>query len=145
MKTNSTSDSLTIGAVARRTGLRTSAIRYYEEIGILPAPLRHNGQRRYTSRVFQQIGFIQTARSAGFSIEEMKTLLPSDLPAPPYAEQVQILARRKMDELSAVIAHAQAVQEMLKPALVCHCEQAEECPLFTAMPGSEEKEGKPLA
>ena len=87
-------DLLTIGEVAARTGLRTSAIRYYESAGLLPTPARRNGQRRYEVHILQQIGYIQTAQKAGFTLEEMKTLLDSASMARPYAERVQMLARR---------------------------------------------------
>lgn len=48
-------EELTIGVVARRTGLATSAIRYYEQLGLLPPRQRVNGRRRYGERVFQQL------------------------------------------------------------------------------------------
>ncbi len=66
---------LTIGEVARRAGLRSSAIRYYEDIGVLPRPERTHGHRRYAPRVFQQLAFIQLAQQAGFSMAEIQTLV----------------------------------------------------------------------
>src|SRR4051812_4829529 len=57
---------LTIGEVARRTGLATSSIRYYERIGLLPEPSRLQGQRRYDADVVGKLGFIGVAQSAGF-------------------------------------------------------------------------------
>jgi MerR family redox-sensitive transcriptional activator SoxR len=68
-------EQLTIGEVARRTGLQTSAIRYYERIGLLTRPTRVNGRRRYTVEVLHKIGVIQMARQAGFTIAEVEMLL----------------------------------------------------------------------
>ena len=65
---------LTIGELARRSGLRTSAIRYYESQGILPSPRRINGRRRYDDDVLYFINAIQVAKLAGFSIAEMQQL-----------------------------------------------------------------------
>jgi len=56
---------MTIGDVAKRTCLRTSAIRYYEQIGLREAAVRNQaGQRRYSASVVKRLGFIQAARSA---------------------------------------------------------------------------------
>ena len=59
---------LTIGEVARRTGVATSAIRYYESIGLLPEPERESGQRRYRESVIGRLAFVGVAQSAGFSL-----------------------------------------------------------------------------
>jgi MerR family redox-sensitive transcriptional activator SoxR len=55
---------LTIGEVARRAGVATSLIRYYERIGLLPEPHRLHGQRRYDAEVLGKLGFIGIAQSA---------------------------------------------------------------------------------
>ena len=55
---------LTIGEVARRAGVATSSIRYYERIGLLPKPDRSGGQRRYDAEVLGKLGFIGVAQSA---------------------------------------------------------------------------------
>src|SRR5581483_11140669 len=65
-------EELTIGEVARRTGLQTSAIRYYESVGVLPPSRRVNERRRYDSSIFQRLGIIQLARQAGFRISELQ-------------------------------------------------------------------------
>ena len=66
---------LTIGEVARRAGVATSSIRYYESIGLLPEPDRLHGQRRYRSDVLGKLGFIGVAQSAGFKLDEIKELV----------------------------------------------------------------------
>src|SRR5215203_2359679 len=69
---------LTIGQVARQAGLATSAIRYYESIGLLPEPERLSGQRRYAPDVLRRLGAIDVAKQAGFTLEETRALLGAD-------------------------------------------------------------------
>ena len=66
---------LTIGQVARRAGLNVSAIRFYEAEGLLPEAIRVSGQRRYSDEVFGRLAVIDVAKRAGFSLEEIRTLL----------------------------------------------------------------------
>ena len=66
--------SLSIGEVAKRTGIRTSALRYYEEAGILQVAARVSGQRRYDADIIRRIDVLRFAQQAGFTLEEIKTL-----------------------------------------------------------------------
>ena len=68
-------EGLTIGAVARRAGLRPSALRYYEDEGLLPAPARVNGRRRYDTDVFDRLAVIRLAQAAGLTVAEIRTFL----------------------------------------------------------------------
>jgi len=61
-------EELAISDVARVFGLRTSAIRYYEQIGILPPPMRKNGQRRYDNSALFRLAVVQRARETGFTL-----------------------------------------------------------------------------
>ena len=67
-------EDLVISDVARVFGLRTSAIRYYEQIGILPPAMRKNGQRRYNDSVLFRLAVVQRARETGFTLEEIREL-----------------------------------------------------------------------
>ena len=120
-------EQLTIGEVARRTGLQTSAIRYYERIGLLTAPQRVNGRRRYTADVLHKIGVIQMARQAGFSIAEVEMLLhdfPSDA-AP--SQRWQRLATQKIAQINAHIKQALEMRALLEQTLRCQCSTLDEC------------------
>ena len=66
---------LTIGEVARRAGLKTSAIRYYESVGLLPEAPRESGQRRYGDDTLRRLQVIDVAKRAGFSLDEARVLL----------------------------------------------------------------------
>jgi DNA-binding transcriptional MerR regulator len=63
---------LTISQVARRFGLRSSALRYYEQIGILAPVNRVSGRRRYDSLSLRRLAVIQRARDAGFALEDIR-------------------------------------------------------------------------
>jgi MerR family redox-sensitive transcriptional activator SoxR len=121
---------LTIGEVARQAGLNTSAIRYYESVGVLPEPDRESGQRRYTAETIQRLHVIDVAKRAGFSLDEARLLLETtDAGAPAFA-QLRELALRKLPEVEALIERAQAMQAWLTAASSCHCETLDVCALF---------------
>ena len=118
---------LTIGEVARRAGLRTSAIRYYEDIGVMPRPERAHGHRRYTSRVFQQLAFIQLAQAAGFSIAEIQMLVAGFDETAPLGVRWRTLAEQKLAELDVLITRAQGMKRVLEDGIRCQCLNLDEC------------------
>ena len=119
---------LTIGEVALRAGLRTSAIRYYEDMGVLPQPERvYGGHRRYSSRVFQQLAFIQLAQQAGFSIAEIQTLVSGFDENAPLGVRWRTLAEQKLAELEDLIAKAQGMKRILENGIRCQCLDLDEC------------------
>jgi MerR family transcriptional regulator, redox-sensitive transcriptional activator SoxR len=124
--------SLTIGQVARQVGLKTSAIRYYESVGVLPPPERTSGQRRYTAETVRRLQVINIAKRAGFSLDEARVLLATDGSGAPAYEQVRELAQRKLPEVDALIERAQAMRRWLSTATGCGCETLDVCALFEA-------------
>ena len=90
---------LTIGQVARRAGLKTSAIRYYESVGLLPAAPRESGQRRYGDDTLRRLQVIDVAKRAGFSLDEARVLLSTGHGGPPAHAQLRELAARKLPEV----------------------------------------------
>jgi MerR family redox-sensitive transcriptional activator SoxR len=120
----------TIGEVARRAGLNTSAIRYYESRGVLPEPTRESGQRRYTEQTVQQLRVIDVAKRAGFSLDEARVLLSTGEDGTPASEPIRELAARKLPEVDALIARAQAVRAWLQTATGCNCTTLDVCALF---------------
>jgi DNA-binding transcriptional MerR regulator len=68
---------LTIGELAKRTGVATSALRYYEQLGLIPAPVRVSGQRRYLESAVRLVGVILLLQDVGFSLRESKAFLAS--------------------------------------------------------------------
>src|SRR6266704_2465804 len=121
------SEQLTIGELAKRTGVATSALRYYEELGLLPAPARVSGQRRYPPSAVGLVGVILLLRDVGFTLREVKALIASrSLAGDGWRE----LHRRKLTELDRRIAQAQAARTAIAHALACPHEDVFECPNF---------------
>jgi MerR family transcriptional regulator, redox-sensitive transcriptional activator SoxR len=127
---------LTIGEVARRAGVATSSIRYYERIGLLPEPDRERGQRRYDADVLGKLGFIGVAQSAGFKLREIKELIKGVDGANGLGEQMRSLSSQKLDEVEALLERTKAMKGWLEVAKECGCATPAECALFPA-PGEE--------
>lgn len=120
-------DHLTISEVARVFGIRTSAIRYYEQIGILPSPLRTGGQRRYTENVLFRLAVIQRARETGFTLDEIRKLFfgfPSGTPPP---KRWRELSGRKLAELGDRMERLKTMETLLKRMRNCRCNALDEC------------------
>src|SRR5262249_3006977 len=79
-----------IGEVPRQAGLRPPAIRYYERIGLLPAPERSSGRRRYGPDVLARLTVIRFARGNGFTVREIRDLLGGR----PYSARLRMLAHQ---------------------------------------------------
>jgi MerR family redox-sensitive transcriptional activator SoxR len=122
--------SLTIGQLASRFGLNTSAIRYYERVGVLPEADRESGQRRYGDDAVRRIEVLETAKRAGFTLEETKVLLQSADAGTPAFEALRALAARKLPEVEALILRAEAMRGWMLAASECDCESFDVCELF---------------
>src|SRR5215204_6026808 len=120
---------LTIGEVARRAGVATSSIRYYERIGLLPEPERSGGQRRYDVDVLGKLGFIGVAKTAGFKLREIRQLIDGGdgLGAP-----MRALSSSKLAEVEALLERTKAIKGWLEVAQECGCVTPAECALFPA-------------
>src|SRR5438093_7185495 len=94
---------LTVGELARQAGLRPSAIRYYESAGLLPAPVRVSGWRRYDATVLERLAVIELAKQAGFTLAEIRTLLRGFSPRTSPSKRWQVLARQKLPDVEALI------------------------------------------
>jgi MerR family redox-sensitive transcriptional activator SoxR len=116
---------LTIGELARRAGIAPSALRYYEELGLLPTPARISGQRRYPESAVGLVGIILLLRDVGFSLAEQKALMVTRAVAP---NEWRWLARRKLAQLDEQIAEAQTAREAIEHALRCPHEDVLQCP-----------------
>src|SRR5215471_19118814 len=111
---------MSIGEVARKMGLRSSAIRYYERLGLLPKAPRVSGRRRYDERVLERLAMVRFAKHVGFSVAEIKVLL-SGVQGRPPTERWRKLAAGKVAEVDAFVAHARGIREMLADTLVHQC------------------------
>jgi DNA-binding transcriptional MerR regulator len=121
------SELLTIGDLAARTGRATSALRYYEDLGLLKPRRRVSGQRRYGPEAVAAVAVIVFLRDVGFTLTEVKRMVASRARSP---RAWQELARRKLDELDTQIAKAQAARVAIAHSLSCPKDDIVECPKF---------------
>jgi MerR family redox-sensitive transcriptional activator SoxR len=121
---------LLIGDVARRAGLRPSAIRYYESIGLLPEPDRSAGRRHYSSEILRKLAIIGAAQRAGLSLDEIRELLTASDNRGPVSEHLREIAHRKLPEVDALIERSLVVRSWLEAAADCRCPTLDDCPLF---------------
>jgi MerR family redox-sensitive transcriptional activator SoxR len=121
------SELLTIGELGRRSGRSASSIRYYEQIGLLPEPVRISGQRRYADDTVQTLAVIHIAQHAGLSLEQIKAVLAG----PDAVAELRRAATAKLPQVAAMIERAALARDWLELAAMCQCRDLEECPLFT--------------
>jgi DNA-binding transcriptional MerR regulator len=122
---------LTIGQVAERAGIRVSHIRYYEEVGVLPAAERVSGRRRYSEDVLHRLSIIDVAQRAGLTLDEIRHLTGPDNRSADASVRIRELAERKLPDIDALIERAQAVRRWLELAKTCDCASVDVCALFT--------------
>jgi len=120
-------EELAISDVARVFGLRTSAIRYYEQIGILPPPMRKNGQRRYNNSALFRLAVVQRARETGFTLEEIRELFFGFPPGTPPPKRWHQLSQRKIAELRERMKRLRLMETLLKRTEECRCNALEKC------------------
>ena len=118
---------LTIGEVAKQTGLRTSALRFYESAGVLPSPARVNGRRRYDADVVRLLRIVRFAQDAGFSVAEIRTLFHGFGAHVPPAARWRKLADKKLAELDALTIRIERMRRALLAAKQCGCVRMEDC------------------
>jgi MerR family transcriptional regulator, redox-sensitive transcriptional activator SoxR len=118
---------LSIGDLARQAGVRPSALRYYETVGLLPPPTRVSGRRVYDASAIDVLRLIQLAKGAGFSVAEIRKLLNGFDRGTPASPRWQAMASRKLGDVNALIAHAQRMRDLLEKLLTCQCVQLADC------------------
>jgi MerR family redox-sensitive transcriptional activator SoxR len=119
---------LTISEVAKQVGLKPSAIRYYEQIGILPKPQRQSGQRRYDNSVLYRLALVQRSRQMGFTLDEVRRLFFGFRTTIPISERWKKLSQRKLAELDALAEQIKAMQALLhKMTERCTCDALDQC------------------
>ena len=119
---------LKISAVAEELGIAVSTLRYYEKIGLIKPQARVANSRRFDENAMLRLRLIKMAKSAGFTIAEIKQLMSafSDETAP-IAGTCQAFALSKQKELQLKIADLQKMISVLKPMLSCQCLSLKSC------------------
>lgn len=124
-------DFLAIGEVAARTGLAVSAIRFYEEAGLV-RPLRNNGgQRRFLRADIRRLSFIRIAQQLGFTLQEIRLQLQTlpDGRTPTKADWTR-LGREMRAELDERIAQLTRLRDRLDGCIGCGCLSLKSCALY---------------
>jgi DNA-binding transcriptional MerR regulator len=116
--------SLTIGEVARRAGVAATTLRYYEQIGLVPAPARLGGQRRYDDSVLARLEVIRLCKSAGFGLEEIQLLFADDVPGRPAS---RALAEAKLVEIDAQMESLARARAVIEWGMRCTCPSIDAC------------------
>ena len=116
---------MTISAVAKQTGFRPSAIRYYESIGLLAPVPRRGGQRSYDARVLRRLAVIRQAQEAGFTLDEIRIVVQSP---DALAAEWNAIATRKLEELNTQIERLRGRQALIRRVQQsCACRDADQC------------------
>ena len=114
-------DALNIGELADKAGIRTSAIRFYESVGLLPKPPRRSGWRRYDPAMLDRLQVIHAAREVGISIAEIRTLLDGFPKGDTPSKRWQKLAKQKLPDLEATIQRTLALKFLIEAGIECDC------------------------
>ena len=120
---------LGIGELGRRTGLATSALRYYERRGLLTPEGRANGRRYYGPSCAVRIALIRLCQDAGFTLAEIRTVVAAGTRRHPSWTR---LMQAKLQQLEAAIAHATVAKALIEHALACRHRELSRCPNFRA-------------
>jgi MerR family transcriptional regulator, redox-sensitive transcriptional activator SoxR len=121
---------LTIGEVAHRSGVAQTALRFYEERGLISSTRTSGNQRRYERAVLRRLAFIRAAQRVGLSLEQVSdalSTLPTDH-APTKADWTR-LSRHWRDELDARIDGLQRLRDRLTGCIGCGCLSLRTCSL----------------
>jgi MerR family redox-sensitive transcriptional activator SoxR len=105
---------LSIGEVADRAHVATSAIRYYERRGLLSPDGRRSGQRRYRAETLRRLVFIGMLQDAGLALDEIRAILEA-----PTVQEWKAIAAPRLEVLDQQIAQLQHARELLAAALLC--------------------------
>jgi MerR family redox-sensitive transcriptional activator SoxR len=118
---------LTIGAVARRAGVAASALRYYERVGLIPAPARQATRRQYDPQILGRIRIILLARDAGFTVRETRTFLSGFSVDATPAARWRAMTNGKLAELDAQLVRIDAMRSLLRASFRCQCRCLQDC------------------
>ena len=128
-------EGLRIGDLARATSTKVETIRYYEQIGLLPAPSRTGGNfRAYTPEHLGRLSFVRRARDLGFTVEEVRELLGLSDQKHRSCKAVDAIAREHLADVDRKIAGLKALRGELSSIIEqCGCGTIAECRIIEAL------------
>jgi MerR family transcriptional regulator, redox-sensitive transcriptional activator SoxR len=119
-----------IGELAKRSRTPATTIRYYEREGLLPAPERLNGRRRYDDEAEQRLAAVALAKQAGFSVREIKRFMTGFSDSTPPSVRWRAMATAKLDELDRRAEEIERMRSVLRLGLDCDCLTFDRCELL---------------
>ncbi|MCG7393407.1 helix-turn-helix domain-containing protein [Microvirga sp. ACRRW] len=129
---------LAIGELSRQTGVKVPTIRYYEQIGLLAAPTRTEGQqRRYGSSDVRRLNFIRHARELGFEVEAIRQLLNLTGDPGRACGEVHEITKAHLDEVNDKIARLTALRDELETMVACDHRRISECRIIEVLADHE--------
>lgn len=120
---------LSISDVAAASGLRPSALRYYEEAGLISPAGRRGGRRIYRSDVLSRLALVALAQEVGFTVREIAALLGGHVHD---KERWREMAERKLGEIDLQMERLQAMKRLLRAAAACECSGVDACEVIEA-------------
>lgn len=132
---------LSISEVGEATGLQSSALRYYERVGLISPQARLGGRRHYTPSVLQRLAVIALLQEVGFTIGEIAELIERK----GRRRRWQSLAMNKLEEIDAHLERVKAARDLLTAAVECGCSGLETCDLVKERRGGHRKAVQTLA
>jgi MerR family redox-sensitive transcriptional activator SoxR len=120
-------DELTVGELARRSGVATSALRFYESRGLIESVRTPSGHRRYLRSVIRRVAFVVFAQRVGLSLDEVGAELPRN--RIPQAEDWAKLSGSWSRRIDARIAELERLKSGLTGCISCGCLSLERCQL----------------
>lgn len=133
--TDSRAEQMPIGALSHRSGVKIETIRYYERIGMLPAPPRTaSGHRIYGATALRTLGFIRRSRELGFSLDEIRALLRLGAPGMASCSEVKEIAGRHLDDIRAKLSDLKKLERLLAGTVAkCSGRKVPECPVLDVL------------
>lgn len=132
---------LSIGEVAGRAGVKTSAVRYYESIGLLPAPPRRGGRRQYDETILDRLRIIDIAKSLDFTLDEIRLFFDGVSERSSPGDLWRAFAKAKMKVIEEQIVRARHLHRVLEIGLSCKCLKLSDCTLSDPLPTEPARRG----
>lgn len=118
---------MTIGELSAGSGIPASTIRYWENIGVLPTPVRTSGQRRYSQDALDRLAVLRLAQECGFRLDEMRHLLHGFSPGVPASRRWQETTVRKRMEIDEKISRLKVMRKLVDSVADCQCGDLTQC------------------
>jgi DNA-binding transcriptional MerR regulator len=115
-----------ISEVVKRTGIPASALRYYEQKGLIASVREPGARRHYSPAVLEQLALVALGQAAGLSLDEIRSMLSPN--GAPNIDRSLLVA--KADEIDALVKQLRAMSKGLRHAAVCPAPSHAECPSF---------------